>query len=768
MDVIGNNIANVNTYGFKQRRVAFDESFSQLMKGASRTDSKAGGTNPMQVGLGVNVGSIDVLTGQGNLQNTGRIFDLSIEGAALFGVSDGKGVYYTRNGIFDLDSEGYIVLPANGMILQGKMADSYGNFPPGTGIGNLKMPLNQQAPAKETTQIGLNRNLNSEADAKGNIVYSQQFLHPADGVRAAQWNGANDSGRAEPTSLVSLHNSNGVSLDIRENDIITITWFEDVAATLVHTENVKVARPTVPPTFHPSGIPTNVWDIDEFKNAIQMLINNEGGAYADVNVNLLDNGSLEVENTNPANGLQIFNLQISSDNPKSNSYVNNAFNFGSHIGDTIDNYSDNNNATCDALLRPAEQFDYIYRLTDGNGRPLQPGLETGDNIDVFGLIGKNSIQAGKSEFLLFWDGTDWDPNLDYVSQLGPGAGSPPTHPITGNALVTPTTLDDLLNKIRNDFKLPLNYIDINGDAIPSVSMNGAGTDDKIPDGSIMVYSAKGTDFAINSLQIKATNSNSNLIAPTTFNSVTGSFLEKRAAEDVGEFDVTVPTYDESGAEHWLTITFLHTGKNGEWLWRASYSGKEYITPGSGSGMVTFGQDGTVSSWIYDNGGSQLQVDPRNGSNNMNITLNVGRPGDSTGITQFASPTTINTTGQDGYPSGNLIELTIDEFGLIEGTFSNGTSHIIAQIMAVDFANPAGLMDLSDSIYTTSANSGDPIWGLPGTQSSSKLRPGALEMSNVDLANEFTTMITTQKGYQANSRIITVSDTLLEELVNLKR
>jgi flagellar hook protein FlgE len=129
---------------------------------------------------------------------------------------------------------------------------------------------------------------------------------------------------------------------------------------------------------------------------------------------------------------------------------------------------------------------------------------------------------------------------------------------------------------------------------------------------------------------------------------------------------------------------------------------------------------------------------------------------------------VNTTGQDGYPTGDLIEVTIDEFGLIEGAFSNGTSRRIAQIMMVDFANPGGLLDLSDSVYTTSANSGDPIWGLPITQSSSKLKPGALEMSNVDLSAEFTTMITTQRGYQANSRIITVSDTLLEELVNLKR
>jgi len=330
-----------------------------------------------------------------------------------------------------------------------------------------------------------------------------------------------------------------------------------------------------------------------------------------------------------------------------------------------------------------------------------------------------------------------------------------------------TLMDDLLSKIRNDFKLPKEYIDRDGNHLLSVGMNPVGTDDGIPPGSIVIRGSKGSDFAINQLSIRGTNSNSDNVAPTFFNAAMG-FTEKRKATDVGVFDATISVYDESGAEHVLTIAFVHTGRSGEWEWKATFAGKEDIVPGSGSGKVTFGQDGTISSWTYDNGGSQLQVDPHNGSNFMNITLNVGGPGDFRGITQFASATTVNTLGQDGYTTGNLVEVTIDEFGLIEGTFSNGTNRKIAQIMMVDFANPGGLLDLSDSVYTYSANSGDPIWGLPITQSSSKLKPGAVEMSNVDLSAEFTNMITTQRGYQANSRVITVSDTMLEELVNLKR
>ncbi|MCL2283905.1 MAG: flagellar hook-basal body complex protein [Fibromonadales bacterium] len=756
MDVIGNNISNVNTVGYKGRRVTFEESFNQLVKGASRTENKAGGTNPMQVGLGVSVGSIDVMTGQGNLQNTGRIFDLAIEGSAFFGVSDGEGTYYTKNGAFQLDSNGYIMLPTNGMVLQGRMADTYGNFPPGTAIGNLQIPMSQQSPAKETTEISLGRNLNAEADAKGNIVYSQKFLHPADGARAGgigSTHGDNDTGRTE-TSLISLHNSNGQHLGIQENDVLTISWYNQATivpgvTTTTGEISVKIERMPSTDPFNPAN--GKVWNLEQLRQAIQYQLNNDkngvslGTAHT---VDLMPDGSLRI---NHAGGAEIFNLQISSSNSESNSYVNTAFHFGSHIGPASGNYPANMQPTSDVLLRPAEQFDFIHMLTDGTGTPLVPGLENGDTIDVFGSVGKNSIEEGKSEYLFFWDGT----------------GANPVHPVTGQTIQVATMLEDLITKIRNDFKLPAEYVDRDGVHIPSVSMNAAGTDDKMPDGSIVIYGAKGKDFSINNLAIKATNSNSNQNSPINFNSVL-NFKEKRAAEDVGVFETVVPVYDESGAEHTLTVTFIHTGKAGEWAWRTSFAGKEEIIPGSGTGTVTFGQDGTVSSFIFDNGGSQLLVDPRNGSNMMRIGLNVGGPGDFRGITQYASATTVNCTGQDGYPTGNLIEVSIDEFGLIEGSFSNGTSRSIAQIMLIDFANPGGLTDLTDSVYTTSANSGDPIWGLPLTQSSSKLKPGSLEMSNVDLAGEFTNMITTQRGYQANSRIITVSDQMLEELVNLKR
>ncbi len=102
MDTIGNNIANVNTVGFKSQRVTFEESFSQLLEGSARPPGGAGGTNPVQVGLGMSIGSVDTLLTQGNISSTGQITDLAIEGNSYFAVADGDKTHYTRNGAFQI------------------------------------------------------------------------------------------------------------------------------------------------------------------------------------------------------------------------------------------------------------------------------------------------------------------------------------------------------------------------------------------------------------------------------------------------------------------------------------------------------------------------------------------------------------------------------------------------------------------------------------------------------------------------------------------
>jgi flagellar hook protein FlgE len=124
--------------------------------------------------------------------------------------------------------------------------------------------------------------------------------------------------------------------------------------------------------------------------------------------------------------------------------------------------------------------------------------------------------------------------------------------------------------------------------------------------------------------------------------------------------------------------------------------------------------------------------------------------------------------QDGFTNGTLQSFSIDATGTIVGSFTNGTTQALGQVLLADFNNPGGLVRANDNMYSVSPNSGSPVLGVAGEGSTSSIASGSLEMSNVDLAQEFTNMIVAQRGFQANSRVITTSDQMLEELVGLKR
>ncbi|HPO97764.1 MAG TPA: flagellar hook-basal body complex protein, partial [Bacillota bacterium] len=162
MDVIGNNIANVNTIGFKSSRVSFQDTLNQMLRGASAPQGERGGINPLQVGLGVNIATIDVIHTQGNLQNTGKISDVAIQGDGFFILSDGGNQYYTRAGNFNMERDGRLVNPSNGLVVQGWMADDLGNINPNSPLTNIRLPIGQTINPVATSVIEFGGNLNSQ------------------------------------------------------------------------------------------------------------------------------------------------------------------------------------------------------------------------------------------------------------------------------------------------------------------------------------------------------------------------------------------------------------------------------------------------------------------------------------------------------------------------------------------------------------------------------------------------------------------------------
>lgn len=222
--------------------------------------------------------------------------------------------------------------------------------------------------------------------------------------------------------------------------------------------------------------------------------------------------------------------------------------------------------------------------------------------------------------------------------------------------------------------------------------------------------------------------------------------------DATTWTTNTQVYDSLGNAHNLVVVFTKNGEN-TWGWEATLDG----TQSGGTGTVTFGTDGLVSA-----GGTGSLVFTIPGANALNITVDFSR------MTQFGGTPTAYVNLQDGYEAGSLETVSVDSSGIITGIFTNGQSKALGQIALATFPNPAGLTKMGGNLYQISNNSGAPNIGAANSGGRGSIAVGALEMSNVDLAQEFTNMIITQRGFQANSRVITTSDEMLQDLINIKR
>lgn len=170
MDVIGNNVSNVNTTGFKRGRVTFQDLISQRIQGAARPGVERGGVNPQQVGLGMNVASIDTLHEQGSLETTGQKDDLAIQGDGFFVMRDGDQTRYTRAGNFSVDADGVLVNPANGMRVQGWQATQENGqtlLNTAASVEDLQIPVGGKDPAQATTNVRFASNLDKNTPILG-------------------------------------------------------------------------------------------------------------------------------------------------------------------------------------------------------------------------------------------------------------------------------------------------------------------------------------------------------------------------------------------------------------------------------------------------------------------------------------------------------------------------------------------------------------------------------------------------------------------------
>jgi flagellar hook protein FlgE len=222
-------------------------------------------------------------------------------------------------------------------------------------------------------------------------------------------------------------------------------------------------------------------------------------------------------------------------------------------------------------------------------------------------------------------------------------------------------------------------------------------------------------------------------------------------------DTSFTIYDSLGAPHQIVITFTKSAVNpNEWAWSVS-------SPDGNSadtGTITFTESGECQT--ADISFTLTLTTPGGAAADIPITAKL------TAVTQLVGETSAQCVSQDGLPVGALQSFSIDEMGVLTGIYSNGMAEKLAQLALAAFTNPAGLTKLGGNLYAPSPNSGNPIIKPPNVGANGTLAAGFLEMSNVDLAQEFANLIVTQRSFQANSRVVTTADEMLQDVLTLKR
>ncbi len=241
------------------------------------------------------------------------------------------------------------------------------------------------------------------------------------------------------------------------------------------------------------------------------------------------------------------------------------------------------------------------------------------------------------------------------------------------------------------------------------------------------------------------------------------------------YSSTQTIYDSLGNGIAMTVTFTKTAEN---EWSTSVTLPDGTVTQQDSSLANYDIAITNDTLEFDAAGKlKTGSDPSisltnltSGADDIEITWDLFDDAGATNgdLTQYAGPSATNFNTQDGYAAGNIRGVSVDESGYVTGTYSNGQLAPLFQVVLADFPSYPGLSKMGNNLYAESRASGQAMPGVPLSGSLGSISPSAIEMSNVDLAQEFVKMITTQRAFQANSRVITTSDEVLQELINLKR
>ncbi len=680
MDVIGNNIANVNTTAYKSQNMVFSDLLYQTTQAASgaNADTGRGGINARQIGLGSKTAAINTaITRQGSAQSTNNPWDVMITGESFFIVNSGSQTFFTRDGAFTIDGSGNLVMASTGYRVMGWQVDEETGDIRSDVVSALQVMNRDNLIADaEATSMGYASGIvdknDTNVNSKGGLVSTLNFF---------------DSLGYQYTALLSIHklSKDGeyyVQLDDIKNEdgesLKTVYNVNDISQIATFGADEKIEETKV--------------------------------------FSLPSDGSVTYTDGTNGTGTYVVNYNYS---------------------EILTGFDTN------VMMAMAENLKVTNPAADGQVAANTTVTMQGDvTLDKKILQEKYGLTYDEKERQYYYNKPNGTPPTSYTrTPLGPNTTATP--PTGANA----TEWQTVLSKLGGN-----------------VTLATGGT----PAGPLITVDEEG--------------------AVTM--SFTATFQTNQASQftaSTGKFGVTLnyPADKETIMEKAYSLRPTENLKYNI----------EYVTP-DGHASVTCSEEYTGNKLVFDTQTGKFEYVGDQGQNA--VTLNfMGSTTDLTGANvdlghftdisiDFSSFSNVNNgkvstaTFDNGDGSSNnlgsgrkrgeLIGVEIGQDGKIRASYDNGMTKLLGQIAVAKFANASGLSKAGNNLYSTTMNSGDfdGIGQDITADGEGSMESGVLEMSNVDLAGEFTEMITTQRGFQANSRIITTSDTLLEELVNLKR
>ncbi|ECO2134667.1 flagellar hook protein FlgE [Campylobacter jejuni] len=820
MDVEGNNISNVNTTGFKYSRADFGTMFSQTVKIATAPTDGRGGSNPLQIGLGVSVSSTTRIHSQGSVQTTDKNTDVAINGDGFFMVSDDGGLtrYLTRSGDFKLDAYGNFVNNA-GFVVQGWNINwDTQSIDSSRTPQNIFIDPGMHIPAAKSTEVAIKANLNSglSVGTAKTPIYGLDSVHgfnKKDGTAKNE----NDTGITQfyttsknsvevtekGVDCAALFNGKGDGLNLRDGQGIWVSYADSKFSTDV-PNGVNVFNPNTQATQN--GV---IFWGDE-NNAVNLDITLNGVRIQNNSIKSLDQ-AIEYINT--------FTAPTDTREGTGVKAVRKADGSGIEFINTNADGTTDNMKNIDLVVNQANTAGERHNLTwQANNNSFQAASRKqgansvwipGNNL----VNGTERIQIVTAHKYVYSStpvqldpmyNPDGGPAFNQANINTPGTAENNYRNAVNGSLLNTTvrtfrTTEDLRELLQRDARYGVDYDGSGGfeadgsDVNEGVKVTVGATGEFIisnpnvqstPPNGIVQNNRRPHDISFNVTAYTDAKGkvSTNMAFTNIFKGFDGVLTvgnSNRQSEQLflSAFSAGLEIFDSLGSKHTIEVQFVKqsTTQDGGNEWQMIIrvpEPAEINTTGEGPnnivvGTARFNNDGSLANYSP----KTINFSPNNGAApNQQIKLSFGTSGSNDGLVSSNSASTLTGQATDGYTSGNLKPdaIRVDDKGNILGEFTNGKTFAVAKMAMASVANNSGLEEIGGNLFKVTANSGAIVVGEAGTGGRGEMKTSALEMSNVDLSRSLTELIIIQRGYQANSKTISTSDQMLQTLIQLKQ